>query len=123
MTHGDLVNELVNWGRWARDDRSPGGYSESSINRLAGRTRDRDSYEAPPGEVEVAIRYDERAAERLDQFLRQLERRSWVLIRRRYYHREWVDRPELDAAIRSLGDLMDRAARAVVAGKSPVSRR
>lgn len=111
MTHGDLVNELVNWGRWARDDRSPGGYSESSINRLAGRTRDRDSYECPPGEVEVASRPDERSALVLDRFLRQLERRSWAILRRRYYHRDWVRAEDHDAAVRALADLMDRAVR------------
>lgn len=111
MTHDELHEALTNWGRWARDDRAPLGYADSSINRLAARTSDRDSYDPPPGEVEVAIRYDERAAERMDQLLRQLDRRSWVLIRRRYYHRNWVAREEVDAALRTLADLLARAVR------------
>lgn len=111
MTHDELIAELHNWGRWSRDDRAPGGYSESSINRFAARTRDRYSYEAPPGEVEVASRPDERSALVLDRFLRQLERRSWAILRRRYYHRDWVRAEDHDAAVRVLSDLMDRAAR------------
>lgn len=111
MNFEDLVAALQNWGRWSRDDPDSLGFALSSINRLAGRTRDRDSYEVPPGEVEVACRPDERSALELNRFMGQLERRAFVTLRRRYYHREWVACDEHDAAVRSLADLMGRAVR------------
>lgn len=96
---------LPNWGRWGRQDSCKPDSQRlgSTIASRMGRDPDQD-YDEPVDSVPEGI--DERDAERLDGFIRQLSADHREIIRRCYYREEAIYRVHLDASVRALNDII-----------------
>ena len=110
---GELNQRLWNWGAFSRRD--PDKPDGSCVNPIwANFIPSKDWDEAwgeqvspdPGSELDI----DEDDAEVMDCWLRQLLTRNKsaaVVIVRRFAHRVWVPKLDVDAAVRALGDLIE----------------
>jgi hypothetical protein len=108
MTLTEIEAQLVNWGRWARDDDPRLGCAPPAIFAFFCPAHDWDPGWGDPSPPEgIADPIDEPAAMAIDRMILHLTPKHFYRIRQHYYHNHWAkDRAELNESLRALDDLI-----------------